>query len=197
MKKIKSTLGAGVASLGLVMGMAGFASAASGTIDTTGPDSTNRVTHKTYNSKKVRNNNNIQASNQNSQSAHTGSAKVKHNTTGGDARSGAAANSNALNASLTVNNAAGAGGGAATPASTSNSTGTIRNTGPDSVNVVREKVVNKVRVTNNNDITVSNTNSQTATSGDAKVYDNTTGGDAVSGNASNTNSTTMTFSVTN
>jgi hypothetical protein len=76
-------------------------------------------------------------------------------------------------------------------------TGTIDNTGPNSHNYI--EFTNKVdtHVTNNNNLSVSNSNSQSATSGKAEVSNNTTGGDATSGDAMNTSSTTITFDVTN
>ena len=70
-------------------------------------------------------------------------------------------------------------------------------TGPDSTNIVKVITKSSVKVTNNNDLKVTNNNTQHASSGDASVYDNTTGGSATTGNASNTNSTTMSFKVTN
>jgi hypothetical protein len=54
-----------------------------------------------------------------------------------------------------------------------------------------------LKVNNDNNLSVSNTNYQTASSGNATVSENTTGGSATSGNSSNTNSTTVDFNVTN
>lgn len=51
-------------------------------------------------------------------------------------------------------------------------------------------------VSNNANVTLTNNNPQSARSGDAVVSDNETGGDAFSGNASNSSSTTMNASVT-
>jgi choice-of-anchor C domain-containing protein len=56
-------------------------------------------------------------------------------------------------------------------------------------NVVKLNIRNHVNITNNN--------TQNATSGNAKVKNNSTGGSATSGGASNTNSTTNTVNVTN
>jgi hypothetical protein len=78
-----------------------------------------------------------------------------------------------------------------------NNTGSISNTGYNSDNTVSSRVRNSVDVENNNNICVSNDNEQTASSGDARVSENTTGGSATSGDASNTNSTTVSFNVTN
>jgi hypothetical protein len=62
---------------------------------------------------------------------------------------------------------------------------------------VSSTINNSVRVSNDTDIRVNNDNDQHAYSGDAKVFDNTTGGSATSGSASNTNSSSFTFSVSN
>ena len=73
----------------------------------------------------------------------------------------------------------------------------FKHTGPDSYNAVTYKEHTQIDVRNDNDIKIDNDNHQTAVSGDAKVYDNTTGGDAVSGDAVNTNSTSVTLNVRN
>jgi hypothetical protein len=200
MKKIKSTVTAGLASLGLVVGTAGFAGAATGTINTTGPDSYNRVEHRNNNRTEVKNNNDVRASNTNNQGSYSGYAKTKHNTTGGGASTGHASNSNSLNASVKVNNSASstrAMPAQATSHSASHGGGTITHTGPDSTNVVKHKNYSTVEVENNNDIQITNDSAQNAVSGDAWVTGNTTGGSATTGNASNNNSTTMTVEVSN
>lgn len=74
---------------------------------------------------------------------------------------------------------------------------TITNTGPESSNKITE--VNKVTttVTNHNDISVTNTNDQSASSGDATVENNTNAGTASSGDATNSNSTNLSINITN
>ena len=199
MSKLRTTLTTGAASLGLVVGLASFAGATSGTsgsITDTGPGSLNVVRHKTYSRVEVENNNNVNATNNNGQNASSGKAGVYHNTTGGAAKSGNASNANSLNASLTVDNSASSAAKVAMPASSTNS-GTIKTTGPGSRNIVKVTTVSKVEVKNNNNLNMTNNNSQNATSGNATVAGNTTGGSATSGNATNTNSTTMSFKVTN
>jgi hypothetical protein len=192
--KIKPTITAGLASIGLVVGLAGFAGASTGTNSYTGPDSWNKVRNKTSARMDVDNNNHVSATNNNNQNAHTGSANVSGNTTGDDAWSGNAENANSLSASLTVNNAAG--GGIDMPAAPAHS-GTNNMTGPDSHNYVENSTYTSVEIDNDNCLTVTNTNNQTATSGTANVSGNTTGGAAISGDASNTNATTVNFAVTN
>ena len=200
--KIKRTLGTGVASLGLVVGLAGFAGASSGTIDTTGPDSSNVVRHRVSTRVHVHNDNKVHVDNYNHQMARSGDAETEHNTRGGDARTGDASNTNRLNASVRVDNSnAGVGsnlfGSGSDGDWRSNNTSRISDTGPDSVNRISTQVTNRVNIENNNDLEVHNTNSQYASSGDAEVSDNTRGGDARTGDATNTNTTTLDFRVTN
>lgn len=170
----------------------GFAAA---DIGTTGPSSHNSEKSKVTNTTIVKNNNDVTAAYANSQQSSTGKAGVYHNTTGGDATSGDASNASSLNASATVDNSSSdsAGSNSSDPAPL----GDITNTGPDSSNTISSKVTNKVVETNNNDLSVTSTNCQNATSGSATVAGNTTGGSATSGNASNTSSSTIDFSVTN
>jgi hypothetical protein len=194
MKKVRATVTTGVASLGLVVGLAGFAGATTGTIDTTGPDSTNKIEQNSSWRTKVRNTNRVEATNTNDQDASSGEARVRDNTTGGDAVSGDASNANTTNASVSVDNS---GGGGWSMPTASTSSATIENTGPDSYNKVESNSEASLEVSNYNHVEVSNTNNQTATTGDATVSHNTTGGDAMSGSASNTNSTTMSFSINN
>lgn len=194
--QIKKVVGAGLMSLGVVVGLAGYAGAQSGVIDTSGPDSTNVIKERTSNKVRVRNNNDLRATNNNNQDSMSGNASVRHNTTGGGATSGAAANANSMSLRASVDNSASS-AVATAPVATGSDTARIENTGPDSVNRVKITHKNDVRVTNNNDVNIENNNTQIATSGDARVTDNTTGGSATSGDASNTNSTSMTFEIKN
>lgn len=196
--RIKKTLGATVTSLGLVVGLAGFAGATSGDISDTGPDSSNIVKSDTSQRVRVENNNHLGVQNSNTQRATTGDARANHNTSAGDATTGAASNDNSFDAAVTVDNSASSGalmgvGGAGT----GDNSASINQTGPDSVNKVTFKSTSNVKVENNNDLHVTNTNRQTATSGDARVTDNTEGGSATTGDASNTTSSSITFDVSN
>ena len=76
-------------------------------------------------------------------------------------------------------------------------TGSISNTGPDSENEIEFSLDNSANIDNNNDVSASNRNDQDADSGEAEVEGNTTGGNATSGDASNTNSMTSTVNVSN
>jgi hypothetical protein len=195
--KIKRSLTAGVTSLGLVVGLAGFAGATSGSNDTTGPDSHNSVTSRTNTDLRVDNDNDIKATNSNHQSAYTGEAGTYHNTTGGDASTGSASNSNSLSASLAVDNSGSGSGVMSMPAGSGDFDGSNTNTGPDSHNTVTSTTRTNVNIENDNDLDVYNSNTQTASSGDATVAGNTTGGSAMTGDATNSNSTTINFEVTN
>lgn len=197
MIKFKKAVSASVLSLGLVVGLAGFAGATSGTIGTTGPDSTNEVKSTSNTEMKVDNNNDLRLSNTNHQQASSGKTEVEGNTTGGSATSGDGANNNAVDAMVEIDNSQavasladiGTGGGS--------NTGSITNTGPDSVNKVNFENKVKVNVDNDNNISICNTNDQVAKSGEAEVEHNTTGGDATSGSVTNTSSSSFTVRVTN
>ncbi len=197
--KIQQKLGASVLSLGLVVGLSGFAGATSGTIDTTGPDSDNHIRSRTTQRVDIDNNNKLDVRNDNHQRATTGEAEVEGNTRGGDAESGSAENENDLNAAVSVDNSVGVGAWADAGGNGGghNHSATIENTGPKSDNTVRFETRSTVEIENKNDLKITNNNTQTAKSGDAEVEGNTTGGSATSGDASNTNSTTIRFDITN
>jgi len=178
----------------------GVVAADTGNIDTTGPNSDNRISTRISNRTHVHNNNDIHVHNDNDQRAYSGDARVSGNTHGGDAETGDARNSNSTNVEVDVDNSAstgnidpsnnwggGFGGGG----------GSISDTGPNSDNSIKTRVNNSVSINNDNDISISNDNDQHASSGDARVSGNTFGGDATSGDASNTNSSTFSISVTN
>jgi len=178
----------------------GIVAADTGNIDTTGPGSRNTIRTNLDNRTRVTNHNDIDVNNTNHQTARTGSAQVRWNTHGGDATTGDATNDNQTSADISVDNSAstanlgtfgvGGLGGFDNGAS-------ISDTGPGSDNRVDTTVRNNVTVENRNDIDVRNTNNQTATSGNATVSGNTFGGDATSGDASNTNSSQFSISVQN
>lgn len=197
--KIKKAVGAGVMSLGLVVGLSGFAGAASGDIDWTGPDSYNRVDIETSHRVDVENDNDLDVDNDNDQYATTGDADVVHNNRGGDAETGSASNDNELDVSASIDNGgsgaawAGVGGGGGG----GHASATISDTGPDSYNRVEIRDTTRVDIENNNNIDIRNDNHQTARSGDAVVADNTRGGSATTGDASNSNSTTVRLDVSN
>lgn len=170
--------------LGLVGGLVGMAGAQS--LSTEGPNSPIRVHAR--NNQTWTNNNRVGLHNDNWQSAHSGDAKVRNNTTGGNATSGNASNDNSLDAAITLSNSSGGGGMGGGEADLSTA-------GPNSP--IKVRASNTTTVTNDNNVWVSNHSSQHASSGDASVSNNTTGGDATSGDASNTNSSTITIDISN
>lgn len=103
--KIQKTIGAGVLSLGLLVGLGGYdVGATNRSIGNTGPYSYNKIKTEIRNKVRVHNDNTLKVENDNWQRANTGDAKVLYNTTGGDAYTGAATNENSLNVSATVDN---------------------------------------------------------------------------------------------
>jgi len=194
MKKLIRAAAATVLGLSLTTGIA---AAQTGSITKTGPGSSNHVSSNTRTSATVRNDNDLHVFSTNDQHSYTGDATAQRNTTAGDATSGSARNSNTVSVSATVDNSGSAAAlmDATTPSS--DASGTINNTGPNSSNTVSSNVKSTVNVTNDNDISVFNDNDQSASSGDATVRGNTTGGSATTGDASNTSSSTFTFDVTN
>lgn len=76
-------------------------------------------------------------------------------------------------------------------------TGTISDTGPNSVNKITTTNTNTTTVTNDNNISVSNNNEQSANSGNASVKENTTAGAATTGNAANSNTSATTVNINN
>lgn len=193
MKKIVRVAALSVMTLGLT---GGVAAAHSGSIGTTGPDSVNKIEHRNRTTRNLENNNAVFAVNYNPQAARTGRARVSHNTTGGDATSGDATNDSLLRAKVSVSNS-GSNSAALNSGSAGTNTGTINNTGPDSVNKIKFHNTSTVNVTNNNLVGVVNVNEQKAKSGSARVSGNTTGGDATSGDASNISTNETTITVTN
>lgn len=199
MKKvdIKKLAGVGTLSVGLVLGLSGFAGALDGTIDTTGPDSTNEIKYDADVDFDHDNNNTLDLTNETNQDAASGDAKAKHSTTAGDAETGEAMNENSVSADIVVENSsstAWSGGGLV---GAHDVTATIENTGPNSDNTVDYDYDLDVDTENNNNVNISNQTNQTATSGDAEVSNNTTGGNAVSGSASNTSSSTFSIHISN
>jgi hypothetical protein len=197
MKSTKLLRVAAMTVLGLSLG-ATVASAApgTGTIGTTGPNSHNEVTFNDGNSVSVDNNNSVRVSNYTDQHAYTGDAVTANNTTAGGAASGDAVNDSSLSAHLSVSNTSSS---AAALAAVDNgsSSGTITNTGPSSFNEVTFNGGSEVSVDNNNCISIQNNVDQRASSGDATVTNNTTGGSATTGDAMNTSSTDLTVSISN
>jgi hypothetical protein len=193
MKKILRVMA--IVVLALSLGTAA-ASAQTGTIGTTGPDSVNKIKFSNRHDVDLNNRTKIKVRNTNPQVAQSGDVGVSHNTTGGSAASGAAANDGLLRVAGAVDNS-GSSAAALANQNGGDPTGSIENTGPDSTNKVLFENKNYVDVANKTRIDVRNNNDQYAKSGDVCVEDNTTAGDAVSGDASNISTVDLNFTVTN
>ena len=194
--KIIKTISAGLISLGLVAGMTGLVGATSGTIETTGPDSVNEVEEHVSREVEVKNDNDLSVNNMNLQRSETGEAEVKDNTTAEDVGTGSAANATDLTVDVEIANEGSGIGEMVLDPEVSNDGG-IETTGPKSHNEVEFNSKTEIEIANENDLHISTFNTQTAVSGDAEVKDNTTAGDAITGDASNDSSVSMSFMITN
>src|SRR5438105_4132818 len=125
-----------VALLGVSLS-AGMASANSGTVSNTGPNSQNHVTFNGSNSTTVTSHNNGGVLNLNGQFAGSGNAQTNNNTNAGGATSGSVSNANSTSSSVSQNNSGAMAVAVAAAANNSgNNSGSISNTGPDSNNSV-------------------------------------------------------------
>ena len=205
MKKVdmKKLAGTSLLSLGLVVGVAGFAGASSGTIGTTGAESNNKIKHETSTEWNVDNNTDVDLKNKTRQEASSGDVEAKSNTTAGNATTGSASNGNTTNGTVEVDNsqassgASGLMGSSGSGSGGSSNSGSISNTGYASENQVETTNRMDVDINNDTNVDIYNTTEQSAASGNAQVQYNTTGGSAVTGNASNTSSSSFTVRVTN
>ena len=177
-------------------GISGFVSA--DTITNTGPNSTNRISNTAQADCRVNNVNNVNVNSTNDQKAKTGNAKATHNTTAGDATTGNANNQNDITVKGSIDNSQAATDCVcvAVPV-VDEMTAEISTTGPSSSNVITTDTTTKTDITNTNNVQISNTNHQVATTGDAIVSDNTTGGNATTGDANNHNSAGFLLNLTN
>lgn len=181
-----------------VMGLSLMTGFAAADVNTTGPNSSNQVNTTTTTTHRVRNHNDVHLANSNWQTAHSGQASTYYNTRAGDAWTGNAANNNNFNVSASVNNTAATMTAAApAPVVAPAAASTISTTGPGSDNSINTTTTTTTDVQNHNDITLQNCNEQQATSGSAKVSYNTVGGSAVSGDATNSNSTSFSLNISN
>jgi hypothetical protein len=194
MKKILRVMA--IVVLALSLGTAA-ASAQTGTIDNTGPDSVNKIKFSNRHDTDLNNRTKIRVRNDNPQVAQSGDVSVNHNTTGGGAASGAAANDGLLRVAGAVDNTGSSAAALANGEGEGDPEGTVTNTGPDSINKIKFENKNYVDVANKTRIDVRNNNDQYAKSGDVCVEDNTTAGDATSGDASNISTVDLNFTVTN
>lgn len=194
MKRLARATVAAVTILGLgVPGIVG----ASSSITTSGPGGYTSVITKNKNVVKVTNNNSLGLSASTAQYGSTGNVKTHKNTSAGDSASGDVKNSNAVAGDVTVDNSGSAAATDCGCVGTSSPMGNILTSGPDAVTKVETTNTNEVHLTNNNNIGVDSTVSQTGYSGNVNVSKNTTAGSAMSGSVMNTSSTVLSVSVTN
>ena len=160
-------------------------------ITTTGADSSNTINNNSYTNTSVSNDNDVYVSNTSFQYSSSGDATVSGNTSGGSATTGDASASNSTTTSLSITNMT------TMPAGGSGGSNSISNTGFDSSNTINNNTSVHMSVDNDNNVSVKNFNFQVAVSGDAKVKNNTSGGNASTGNASTSNSTCTSIQITN
>lgn len=172
------------------------------TVSITGPGSTNSSNTSVNNNVNVNNSTTEGITNNVNATATTGNATVSHNTSGGKATSGKATNSNITAFNLTGSQVIGANdllvfvnvaGGqwvglilnAPAGATAAEFGGGITSSGPNSNNSTNTNVDNNVNVNNNTNEQITNNINANAQSGNATVSDNTSGGNAKSGDAAN------------
>jgi hypothetical protein len=183
-----------MATLGMGLGVA---AAQTASIDFTGPDSRNVIDVENDLDVDVDNDNDVDVTNVVNQDATSGDALVERNTEGGDAESGDAENSSDASTDVAISNSGlcdcllGLGGG------NHDWEATIDTTGPNSVNRINLSNDVDIDVDNDNDVDVTNVVDQDATSGDATVRRNTSGGSATTGSASNSSSLSTSVSISN
>lgn len=194
MKKIIKTSAISLASVLMSVGLVG---AQSGSIDTTGPDSDNHIAYENSMDVDVSNDTDVDADVDIDQDADSGNAKVWHNTEGGSAESGSASNDSSVDADLEIDNSESSDISGLVGGGSGNGTASIDKTGPDSNNTVTFANEVAIDIDNDVDVDLDVDVDQDADSGDAWVSDNTEGGDATSGDASNTSSTSFSLVVRN
>jgi hypothetical protein len=186
--------GALAASLGATTALAD-----SGSINTTGPGSTNVVTSSSGNWYNQNTRNNAVVGNYSNQRANTGGVGVNCNTKvdGGGYGSGNAYNTNNGQNTVNISNDGGAmpnnGGGYG-----GSNNGSLYLTGPYSTNRISSNNTNQFNSSTTNDVSTANYNNQQASSGGVYVTGNTVvTGVGGSGNAGNSNSGTNNVNIEN
>lgn len=197
MQKLLRLAAMAALSVGLAAGVAttGITHAQTGTIDTTGPDSTNKITFDETNTVDVSNDVDWDVTKYNSQDADSGNAVVDSNTSGGNADTGNARNSSDHTTDGWVSYASATDLALAAASTGEADEASISNTGPGSTNKVKFTGTNTAIVTNTLTATVTTNNEQDADSGDADVTYNTTGGNANTGDAENVSQTVDSLEV--
>ncbi len=187
---------AAVAATGLGLAAPAMVSAQTATVSTSGPNSKAKVSLFNRNRVDTSVKNNLNAKVKNDQKASTGDASAKNNTTVGDVRTGNAAVENESNVHATLDNS-NASSNCGCDSGNADQTVDAVTEGPNSPVYAEVKNDNKVTTKITNNVNVETSNRQSARSGDAKAYNNTTVGDVVSGDSMATNSSTVELNVTN
>lgn len=173
-----------------------------GSIDTTGPNSTNGVVLGNSTTMLASNGTAIGAGVLSNQDARSGAVRTNANTVGGaGGKSGNGTNMQQTGGSVSVDNSSPIGGtnghnnnpvtGGSEPKAS------ISTTGPDSENTITSNTITNTTVTNTNVISFMTATTQNATTGDSEATNNTSVHGGGSGNASNGSNTSMGASVTN
>lgn len=165
-------------------------------ISNSGPDSTNTTGTTDNNNVNDDNDTNLSVSQNIGGDADTGDAVVIGNTTAGDATSGAAQEeANIVNMLQSTSNALGSGTNVVTFTDNINgdvngnllldpsTLASVQNTGPNSINDSDANLNNNLTINNSNGAAINNNINLAADSGNATVSDNTSGGNATSGDA--------------
>jgi hypothetical protein len=172
----------------------GIVSAQTATVSTNGWKSPAhvKVTNDVHNTTKAKNNVSYQGVN--SQSSYTGDAKVMKNGEVGDVSTGNASTDNKSKVTANVTNSVVGGGSESASSDPSADVSTDGSKSPAFV-TVKNDVTNKVTLTNN--VNVTTTNEQSSASGNATVLHNGSVGDVTTGNASASNNTEVSLTVSN
>jgi hypothetical protein len=183
-------------SLALVAGFSGIAGAAS--IDDSGRNSDNHISYSNKVRTHVDNDTHVSLHNDNDQHAYSGDANVHDNDDVDGVSTGSASNDNSTDATVSVsndNNVGDSGGMGGSDWSAPDAS--MNDTGRDSDNTIRYTNEVNTSVKNDTNVWISNDNDQHASSGDANVRDNDDVGNVTTGDATNTNSSTFSVSVSN
>jgi hypothetical protein len=186
-----------IAGLGLSLGAVGAVSAyTDGSLSDTGRNSDNVITASDTTTSNTINGTNVGVTNNNPQTATSGSATVKHNDdSAGDATTGDAGNQSEVTVDGTINYGSHGSSDESAATASAGASASISNTGRNSANSVNTTSTSATNKTNSTTIAVTNNNVQTATSGSAAVTGNENGGNATSGAASNSSSVNTALSL--
>jgi RNA binding exosome subunit len=183
-------------SLALVAGFSGAAGAAS--INDSGRNSDNEIKAVNVVKTDVDNDTHVSLHNDNDQHAYSGDANVRNNDDVDGVSTGDAMNDNSTDASVDVSsNTSTPSGGGGMGGAMDLSDASITDSGRDSSNEIKSINVVRTDVDNDTSVYVTNNNDQHASSGDANVKNNDDVGNVSTGDASNTNSSTFSVSVSN